>query len=150
MRIFQDENIGKLTFHESRGSSVVDYLLVDVRVWDLMENFAVHDISCYSDHCAIEFSILVRQNSCGNTNDKSYVSVQNDCEIDSFKLIRADKVSRMVSNQLFSDTLVELDRNLKEGTATPKNVLTVLEQISRVTAEDSMKKIRISYEYDKT
>ena len=89
-RIFQDENIGTFTFHESRGSSVVDYLLVDVRVWDLIENFAVHHISCYSDNCATEFSIRVRQNSSGNINNKSYVSVQNDCEIDSFKLIRAD------------------------------------------------------------
>ena len=58
-RIFQDEDIGKFTFHESRGSSVVDYLLAVLKVWDLIENFAVHDISCYSDHCAIEFSIRV-------------------------------------------------------------------------------------------
>ena len=90
----------------------------------MIENFAVHDISCYKDHCATEFSIRVRQNSHGNINDKSHVSVQNDCEIDSFKLIRADNtdelVSRMVSNQNFSDTLAELDRNLKQGTATLK------------------------------
>ena len=130
-RAFQDKNIGKFTFHESRGSSVVDYLLADVKVWDLLGNFAVHDVSCKSDHCPIEFSICTEENISLN-RDASVETMNVDCGDDSFKLIKSEKtdelVSSMVNDAKLSENLIELDKNLKEGIISPNNALSVLEQ----------------------
>ena len=90
-RAFQDKNTGKFAFHENRGSSVVDYLLADVKVWDLLENFAVHDISCESDHCPIEFSIRIQEDTCLN-RDVSIEIMNDESGDDSFKLIKSEKL----------------------------------------------------------
>ena len=144
-RAFQDKNIGKFTFHESRGSSVVDYLLADVKVWDLLENFAVHDVSCKSDHCPIEFSICTEENISLN-RDASVETMNVDCGDDSFKLIKSEKtdelVSSMVNDAKLSENLIELDKNLKEGIISPNNALSVLEQKLLNITEHSMKKIK--------
>ena len=130
-RAFQGKNIGKFTFHESRGSSVADYLLANVKVWDLLENFAVHDISCKSDHCPIEFSIRIQEDTCLN-RDVSIEIMNDESGDDSFKLIKSEKtdelVSSMVNDVKLSEILIELDKNLKEGNISRKNTLPVLEQ----------------------
>ena len=38
----------------------MDYLLMDYDIMKLLTNFEVHDISDFSDHCAIEFAIRVQ------------------------------------------------------------------------------------------
>ena len=141
----QDKNIGKFTFYESRGSSVVDYLLADVKVWDLLENFAVHDVSSKSDHCPIEFSIRTQEDTSLNRN-ASVETMNVDCGDDSFKLIKSEKtdelVSSMVNDAKLSENLIELDKNLKEGIISPINALSVLEQKLLNITEHSMKKIK--------
>ena len=44
-RFFKNKIIGKFTCHESKGASVVDYLLIDYNIWNISTIFEVHDIS---------------------------------------------------------------------------------------------------------
>ena len=114
-------------------------------MWDFLENFAVHDVSCKSDHCPIEFSIRTQENTCLN-RDASVETMNVDCGDDSFKLIKSEKtdelVSSMVNDAKLSENLIELDKNLKEGIISPNNALSVLEQKLLNITEHSMKKIK--------
>ena len=69
-----------------------------------------------------------------------------DCRDDSFKLIKSEKTDELVSNMVndakLLETLIELDKNLKEGIISPNNTLSVLEQKLLNITEHSMKKIK--------
>ena len=105
----------------------------------------MHDVSCKSDHCPIEFSIHTQENSSLN-RDASVETMNVDCGDDSFKLIKSEKteelVSSMVNDAKSSENLIELDKNLKEGIISPNNAFSVLEQKLLNITEHSMKKIK--------
>ena len=73
-------------------------------------------------------------------------TVNVDCGDDSFKLIKSKQTdelaSSMVNDAKLSETLTELDKNLKEGIVSPNNALSVVEQKLLNIAERSMKKIK--------
>ena len=119
-RIFNDKNIGKFTFHESRGSSVVDYLIVDTKAWDLIEDFRVCDISCYSDHCPIEFSIRTHDNNHKNASEETIV--QDQSNKDQFKFVKTNETNDILLRLVFDENLTkhfdELSKNLKERKTT--------------------------------
>ena len=113
-------------------------------MWNLVENFAVHDVSSNSDHSPIEFSIRTQEDTCLN-RDVSIETMNDESGVDSFRVIKSKKtdelVLSMVNDVKLSETLKELDKNLKESNLSPKNVLSVLEQKLLDISEHSMKKI---------
>ena len=48
---------GKFTFIGHQGMSVIDHVLCDRRALESVFEYKVHDISVYSDHCNVSFSI---------------------------------------------------------------------------------------------
>ena len=92
---FYDKNIGKLTCHESKRSSVVNFLLMDYDIWNILINYEVHYISDLSDHCLIEISINAP------IREKGEIMLDhNDMGKDEFKLIKSDHTDEIL--HLFS------------------------------------------------
>ncbi|KAH3771419.1 hypothetical protein DPMN_172736 [Dreissena polymorpha] len=56
-RIHEDLNIGEFTFHSHRGSSLVDYLLLEPKDIILISNFKILQRNELSDHSGILFSL---------------------------------------------------------------------------------------------
>ena len=56
-RVGDDRNVGKYTFVNSIGSSVIDYVLCRPDLFDNVSHFCVHDPNILSDHCLIEFTV---------------------------------------------------------------------------------------------
>ena len=56
-RVCEDRDVGAYTFVGSRGSSLVDYCIANVDLFELFVSFYVHDPNPLSDHCLIEFSL---------------------------------------------------------------------------------------------
>lgn len=55
------DTVGKFTCHQTQGSSVVDYVLVQGELMDMMAYFKVHDWLAYmSDHCMISTALRSR------------------------------------------------------------------------------------------
>ena len=74
-RVCEDKNIGSFTFVSSRGSSLVDYCIVNPEFLSDFTSFYVHDPNIISDHCLIEFSLIsnvVRQVVDGNLDATSF------------------------------------------------------------------------------
>ena len=74
-RVCEDKNIGSFTFVSSRGSSLVDYCIVNPELLSDFTSFYVHDPNIISDHCLIEFSLIsnvVRQVVDGNFDATSF------------------------------------------------------------------------------
>jgi len=51
------DTLGKFTFCNSRGASVVDYLLLKNDTFNLIENFTVDEFNEFSDHACLVFSL---------------------------------------------------------------------------------------------
>ena len=50
---------GKFTCHTSRGSSVIDYIIASKSLSNSIFNMFVHDISLFSDHCAVSMKLKI-------------------------------------------------------------------------------------------
>ena len=85
---------------------------MDDKIWNILTNFEVHDISDLSDHCAIKFSINAQIREKGEIRfDPS------DKGRDEFKLIRSNNTGE-ISSQLgyekkLSESFVDLNSELK-------------------------------------
>ena len=74
-RVCEDKNFGAFTFVGSRGSSLVDYCIVNPDLLPVFTSFYVHDPNIISDHCLIEFSLVstfVRQISDDKADEASF------------------------------------------------------------------------------
>ena len=58
----KDLNIGKYTFVNNRGCSVVDYLLCKSKMCDCIDSFEVDCPNIVSDHCLISVSFIFHKN----------------------------------------------------------------------------------------
>ena len=58
VRVCKDKHIGSFTYVDSRGSSLVDYCIVNPILLKEFSSFCVHDPNILSDHCLIEFSLF--------------------------------------------------------------------------------------------
>ena len=56
--VCEDKHIGSFTYVGSRGSSLVDYCIVNPVLLNEFSSFYVHDPNILSDHCLIEFSLF--------------------------------------------------------------------------------------------
>ena len=106
-RVCEDKNIGSFTFVGSRGSSLVDYCIVNPELLLDFTSFYVHDPNIISDHCLIEFSLVstvVRQVLDGNAEDASFSNYK-------WKSSCKDEYINNISTEYFQeqlDTLVDV------------------------------------------
>ena len=63
-RVGEDKNVGACTYVGSKGSSLVDFCIVNVELLSEFSTFFVHDPNILSDHCLIEFSLASRFSYC--------------------------------------------------------------------------------------
>ena len=59
-RVCENKQIGAYTFVGSRGSSLIDYCIVNIELLSVFSSFYVHDPNMLSDHCLIEFTFSSR------------------------------------------------------------------------------------------
>jgi len=53
---------GELTFHSHNGTSPLDYLLLNSNDFQHISHFQIDNVSEFSDHCGLSFSIRGRAN----------------------------------------------------------------------------------------
>ena len=56
-RVCEDKNVGAFTYVGARGSSLVDYCIVNPEILSEFLSFYIHDPHILSDHCLVEFSL---------------------------------------------------------------------------------------------
>ena len=73
-RLHDDLNVGEFTFHSHRGSSLVDYLLLEPKDIFLVSNFKILQPNELSDHSGILFSLASRHaaDEEGSKSEASY------------------------------------------------------------------------------
>ena len=62
-RIGDDVGIGNFTFQSARGKSLIDYVLCSPSLFKIVCSFSVHDISVFSDHAPLQFTISSKFNT---------------------------------------------------------------------------------------
>ena len=62
-RLGEDAGIGNFTFQSVQGCSLIDYVLFPPSLFDTVSSFIIHDISVFSDHAPIQFSLRANLNS---------------------------------------------------------------------------------------
>ena len=72
-RAFKDKNKGKVTFCNHRGESVIDYVICDKKALSIMNDFAINDMSVFSDHAVISFSFLINHINIENIASKDRI-----------------------------------------------------------------------------
>ena len=63
-RCGSDKDVGKFTFHNYRGQSVIDYVLVSRDLYDNIQSFEVCDPNILSDHSVVSFSLKYIIDTC--------------------------------------------------------------------------------------
>ena len=54
-RVGEDSGVRKCTYVDSRGSSLIDYVIADQELFEYFSNFCVEDPNILSDHCMLNF-----------------------------------------------------------------------------------------------
>ena len=62
-RLGNDAGIGNYTFQSVQGWSLIDNVLLPPCLFDIVSSFIIHDISVFSDHVPIQFSLRAKLNS---------------------------------------------------------------------------------------
>lgn len=65
-RLYNDLNIGDLTYYSPNGGSVVDYLLLHINEFKNISDFCILDPNEFSDHCGISFSLCGKKTKAGS------------------------------------------------------------------------------------
>jgi hypothetical protein len=112
-RIHSDAQIGKHTFHNSNGESVVDYLLFNYNDLQYIEHFDISSPNEFSDHCAILFSLQHKtihtlNRDCNNELNERYIS-WDDSRANDFNtcLINDSAILNQITNRLSTDNIEE-------------------------------------------
>ena len=63
---------GKYTCHQYNRSSVVDYIIAELNIFNKINYFQVLPFTTYSDHCQIVANLDIKPKSPANTGGKSY------------------------------------------------------------------------------
>ena len=58
-RVGKDKGIGKCTYVDSAGKSVVDYVMVSQCLFSAINTFEVLEPNILSDHCIVKFSVIL-------------------------------------------------------------------------------------------
>ena len=85
-RVGEDKTDGKYTCHNNLGSSVVDYLITGFDDFHRVYSFAVGDLTEYSKHAPIHFSVATKRVYHIHGNDKPIKTIHwDDTKVDDFK-----------------------------------------------------------------
>ena len=108
---------GACTFVGNRGSSLVDYCIVNPEMLQNFTSFYVHDPNILSDHCLIEFAlkgktIPVLHNKTINENVNSYEDNVHDLYYFKWDNAKKENYKINLQSQQFVDSLAELTSNL--------------------------------------
>ena len=68
-RLFSDKGLGKFTCINKQGSSVVDYVCCECATFEIFNSFCVRDLTQFSDHTPVTFSIRVPLSLDDNTQN---------------------------------------------------------------------------------
>ena len=87
-RVGSDKGIGKCTYVGSAGKSVVDYVIASQCLFPVINTFEVSDPNLLSDHCIVQFSIILHdsvldaesETSSGSFCNYKYVWKNNEVE----------------------------------------------------------------------
>ncbi|KAH3844107.1 hypothetical protein DPMN_086359 [Dreissena polymorpha] len=100
-RLHDDLNVGEFTFHSHRGSSLVDYLLLEPKDIFLVSNFKILQPNELSDHSGILFSLASRHaaDEEGSKSEASYdYNIKwDDLKIDPFKNVLSQYKAQLCS-----------------------------------------------------
>ncbi|MEW8542097.1 MAG: reverse transcriptase family protein, partial [Candidatus Thiodiazotropha sp.] len=113
-RVCEDKNIGAMTFVGSRGSSIVDYCIVNVELFQEFSSFYIHDPNILSDHCLIEFSLLAKHLPENIEEDVHHDFISKVYKWD--KNLK-DKYIQSLSAECFKNSLSHLTSMLKNSDA---------------------------------
>ena len=107
-RIHKDAGIGEYTFCSTRGNSVTDYLLVQPRDLINIHDFNIQDLTEFSDHSSLYFSVLKKPEINYNKQNKEYKIkeeiIWNEEKIDEFRILLANDQSSLTnSNNVITD-----------------------------------------------
>ena len=87
-RVGNDKGIGKCTYVGSAGKSVVDYVIASQCLFPVINTFEVSDPNLLSDHCIVQFSVILHhsvldaesETSSGSFCNYKYVWKNNEVE----------------------------------------------------------------------
>ena len=103
-RLHNDESIGEYTFISHRGTSVVDYLLLNYNDFKYINIFEIEPINDLSDHSAIHFCIVgtsATEQSRDNSKSHEPYLAWDHSQIDTFRESLMGNISRL--NQLTTE-----------------------------------------------
>ena len=111
-RVCEDKHIGAVTFFGSRGSSLVDYCIVNSELFQEFSSFYIHDSNILSDHCLSEFSLFAE-----------HIVESNDIEMDHNFINRVykwdkclkDKYIESVSSATFRNSIFDLTHTIRNA-----------------------------------
>ena len=87
-RLHNDRGIGDYTFHSRIGSSTVDYVLLYSPDIKYITKFEIEEITEFSDHCGISFSVQCNEeelsDSNNNVNPQTMYIVFDETKVDRF------------------------------------------------------------------
>ena len=100
----KDMGVGKFTCVTDKGESVVDYLIVEDDMFDVIKSFEVYDLTEFSDHVPVYFSIDSSCSFAERDNHQQTSYKWNDAYCEQFKLLVTANMDFDNIFQAFSDT----------------------------------------------
>ena len=143
-RVCEDKDTGAVTFVGSRGTSLVDYCIVNPELFKYFKSFYVHDPNIISDHCLIEFSIVSKplNQSCNtqiNENDTfKFYKWKSDLKEDYITKISSNDIINKIST--ISHTLNNNNQSSAESiNSSISSFINVIDQVCAPMFEKNIK-----------
>ena len=112
-RLGDDAGIGNFTFQSARGKSLIDYVLCTPSLFNLISNFCVHEISVFSDHAPLQFTISSKFNTIIPKNKSEVKKLLWDTDkVTDFKNVLGNNLHTL---QTCIDDIVSQNLNIDDG-----------------------------------
>lgn len=110
-RVLDDENKGAFTYIGPNGSSIVDYCIIDLMLFEYFTKFLIHGPNIISDHCLIEFSLKGV-----NVDEETHKPINNNAEYAKngykWKQEHKERFLDSISTNVFKENLHQLVQDL--------------------------------------
>ena len=156
-RIGKDQSEGNITCYNTKGNSIVDYLLIKEKDFIEVKDFEISEINEHSDHCYLNIKLHVNfsQNAHETTHEiSSAESTPDDVPTDVEEFLKNnymykyqltetsyDKICETLNSDKLKDELLNLDTNLNDISVT--EAVSNLRQILIKISNESLKKTRL-------
>ena len=132
-RVGNDKGIGKCTYVGSAGKSVVDYVIASQCLFPVINTFEVSNPNLLTDHCIVQFSVILHDSVLDAESDTSsgsfcnYRYVWKDNEVESYQNALQSEDIQGTLNDLKTNisnftTADELNLNVKSYQETIESV----------------------------